>query len=1006
MTARTRRLPLLALALLAGGEMLAQAYWQQRVDHAIDVRLDDTAHTLHGHAAFTYHNHAPVTLDTIWVHLWANAYRDRTSALCRQLTDNGDLDLYFARPEERGHTDSLDFHTMETVAPGEQRRRGHAWGPHPVHADIAWIKLDKPLRPGETITIATPFRVKVPDGKFSRLGHTGQAYAITQWYPKPAVYDKDGWHFMPYLSNGEFYNEFGEYDVSITLPANYVVGATGLLQNESERAWMDSLAALPLPASTSNAFPPSATGMKTLRFVQDRVHDFAWFADKRFIVRKGELKLRSIFNTVTTWALFTPANAAAWDRVAIDAINESVRLYSEWAGEYRYEACTAVDGTISAGGGMEYPMITVIGNMGSDLALDQVIAHEVGHNWFQGMLASNERDHPWLDEGLNSFHELRYMRERYPGASMVTGVPGLRNMLAHVADPHHFQYEAMYRMNARRNLDQALNGRSEAFTQMNYGAMVYGKSALVLDQLHAMVGSQRMDRAMRAYFEEWQYRHPGPDDFRRVMERELAMDLGWLFDELVATDHKVDVRAVKLRGDRLTYRSTAMDGAHFPISAWKDSAALGTTWVRTDNGRGTVALPWPDADRVRIDAEGRTLDIDRRNNAVRGHGLFRRWAKPQAKFLFGVERDDRRSVYWTPIAAWNGHDGLQLGLGLTNTTFPSQRTEWVVAPLYALGSERLGGAARIEHHFDRLRGGPFRNIHLGLNARSASTFHDHHANAWYGKVSPSIDFDLRRPLAKPWQHRFGLRAVHLVQQAVADPPEGPSTRHSAERTYGELHYTAADRRKLHPSFIRPVVTIGEEFVRGALEVEQGLTFNKRNDQLRLRGFFGTFFHKDNDQLTNGMHAWGLSWGPEDMLFDHAYFERGATDRLPGRQFNKQQGAFKTPFVQGGSDSWIVAINAELDLPIPLPIALFGSMGRVPITTITPAGRTTGAANYFEAGIGVIAMRDVLEIWFPLLVSERIADEEKFLGRDMGDRIRFIFALEKLDPTRVIRKIKP
>lgn len=990
----------IALSLVATADAAAQTYWQQQVDHVIEVSLDDTRHMLHGSCSFAYTNHSPATLDTLWVHLWPNAYRDRSTALCSQLTDQGDLDLYFATPEERGWIDSLAFSSNGSALP---------WGLHPAHIDIGWIKPGKPLAPGGSITVSTPFRVKIPDGKFSRLGHTGQAYYITQWFPKPAVYDTEGWHAMPYLTQGEFYSEFGSYDVTITLPANYIVGATGLLQdNPAEEAWMNELAAKPFSMSVAdggNAFPASAAETKTLHFTQDNVHDFAWFADKRFQVRRSEVALPS-GRTIRTWALYTPKNAALWDRAA-EYVNESVRLYSQWVGEYPYDACTAVDGTISAGGGMEYPMITIIGNMGTAESLDNVIAHEVGHNWFYGILGSNERDHPWMDEGLNSFVELRYMRERYPNSRFSIGIPGMKRLFRDLGDAHRAQSELGYRFNARRNMDQPIALPSDRFTATNYGTSVYMKSALVFDHLFAYLGHEVFDRCMRAYYDEWKFKHPRPGDVRKVFERESGKDLGWVFDELIGTDNKVDVLGLRLKGSTLTYRSSASKPFPFPITGWHGNDSLGMIWHEGNAGkRQDVALPWSDVDRIRIDAGERTLDIDRRNNAVRSHGLLKSWAPVRLRAGIGIERPAERTIHYLPFPAWNGHDGFQIGLALTNTLFPNQRTEWVAAPLYSMGSERFGGAARIEHHFDRMRSPMFRNIHLGLSARSASTFHDHYANSWYQKVAPSVTFDMRRPLHKPWWHSFGLRGVYLRHEEEVTPPEAPISRQTTERAYGEFRYTATDIRKLHPSFIQPVITMGEEFVRGSLEVKQGFTFNKRNDQLRLRGFFGTFFHKENDRITNGLHAWGLSWGAEDMLFDHAYFERGAEKGFTARQFNKQQGAFKTPFLQGGSDSWIVAINAELDLPIPLPITLFGSMGRVPITTVTPAGRSTSAANYFEAGIGVIAARDVLEIWLPLVVSDRIADEEKFLGRDVGDRIRFIFALEKLDPTKALRKIRP
>lgn len=1016
--------------LCAGFELAAQDYFQQQVDYTIGVRLDDAAHMLHGQESFTYTNNSPNRLDTLWIHLWPNAYKDRSSALNKQLVRDGNLALHYATEEERGWIDSLDFNSNGAKLP---------WGYHPKHVDIGWIKLAEPLGPGATVTIATPFRVKVPDSKFSRLGHTGQAYHITQWYPKPAVYDKDGWHAMPYLTMGEFYSEFGSFDVSITLPANYVVGATGLLQDDpEEEAWMNERSSRPALADRSaeaNAFPPSATNTKTLRFVQDNVHDFAWFADKRFIVRKGSVNLERSGRAVTTWALFTPRNAKLWEQVGIESLNESVKLYSRWVGDYPYDACTAVDGTISAGGGMEYPMITIIGNMGSVESLDNVIAHEVGHNWFYGILASNERDHPWMDEGMNSFVEKRYMRLRYPGSKPGIGLPGEKKLFAHVSDGHHFMSEVAYRINARRNLDQAIETCSHDYTQINYGGIVYSKTALVFDQLYAFLGDDAFDRCMQAYYEQWKFKHPQPSDVRRVFEQESGMDLSWMFDELIGTNGKLDISARRLNGPNLTVKSRGIRyHAPFPVTAWSGADSLGTVWIRPDTNRfdegsagsarivvdahpskdvwiRTETLPWPNADRVRLDAGARTLDIDRRNNEVRSHGLFRRCTKPEVRGLLGLEKDDRRSVYWMPLAAWNGHDGFQLGVAAYNTIFPSQRTEWVLAPLYGLGSERFGGAARIEHHFDRMRSNLFQNIHLGFSARSASTLHDHYDDAWFTKVAPSVVFDLKRdPLTRPWQHSVSLRAVQLWQESRSTPPDGPATSTSSTNTYAEFAYRALNTSTLSPTEIIPTLTWNEAFLRASLEVKQAFTYNAKKDQLRLRAFAGTFLSTGDGFYDNRLNAWRLTWGPEDLLFDQAYLERGADRGSTGQQFNKQQGAFKTPFKQGGSEDWMVALNMEFDLPLPIPLSLFGSAGYVPITSrISEGGVTTESTSigsYYEAGIGLQVVRDVLEVWVPLVVSSRIKDEEAFLERTFDQRIRFVFAIERLDPTKALRKLKP
>ncbi len=995
----------------------AQSYFQQEVDYTIAVRLDDAAHMLRAHERFVYTNNSSTTLDTLWIHLWPNAYRDRGTALCEQLDRMGELELHFATEEERGWIDSLDFRSDDAKL---------IWGYDERYADIGWIKLPTPLAPGTSVSISTPFRVKIPDGKFSRLGHTKQAYYITQWYPKPAVFDAQGWHAMPYLTEGEFYSEFGSFDVSITVPANYVVGATGELQNAEERAWMDSLATDrsayrgTAQLAKPNDFPPSDAATKTLRFKQDRIHDFGWFADKRFLVRKSSVFLPPSARTVTTWALFTPKNRLVWEE-GVTYVNEAVKRYSQWVGDYPYSACTAVDGTIAAGGGMEYPMITVIGNTDDAIGLDQVITHEVGHNWFYGILGSNERDHAWMDEGVNSFNEMRYMRERYPGSSFMIGIPLMKNLTEGLTDAHRGQNELGYRLNARRGLDQPIDITSNNITTINYGTMVYMKTALVFDHLFAFLGDAVFDRCMHAYYDEWSFKHPQPGDMRKVFERESGKDLGWLFNGLLTTNEKYDVKAVSL--DRRTWeggvermhlghRAKGPWAVPFSITGYAGADSLGTVWA-WNNGFGHkgrteyAGLPWDNVDRVRIDAGNRTLDIDRRNNSVRGTGLFKRCTAPKFEPFFGLEKQDHRSIYYSVVPAWNGHDGFQAGLVLRNTTFPSQRTEWVIAPLYAFGSERLVGGARIEHHFDRLRSNVFQNIHIGVSGRTSGTLHDHDVTAWYEKLSPYATFDLKRdPLNRPWQHKIGLRGVY-VRNSTEYQPEGAYAYTSrSDEYYSELFYRAEDSRKLHPSLIQPTITSAYDWVRASLELKQAFAYNARGKQLRLRGFVGSFLWKRDGGRVENLQGWGLTWGPEDMMYDHGYFERGATHGAMSRQFNKQQGGFKTPFGAGGSDTWIASGNIELDLPFSLPIALFASAGIVPRKLVTVDGVSESTITYVEAGVGMPVIKDVLEIWFPFYVSKNILEEEEFADRNVSDRIRFVFALEKMDPTNLLRKLKP
>jgi hypothetical protein len=221
---------------------------------------------------------------------------------------------------------------------------------------------------------------------------------------------------MPYLNMGEFYSEFGTFDVKITLPKNYRVLATGdFVNNDAEIAWLDSLATegdklhnleekdfKKAIKDLSKKDRESDEEMKTLHFRQENVHDFAWFADPKWIVRKGELKFEKSGKKVTLWSMYLPKNAELWEN-SIEYLSDATYWYSKFYLEYPYNHATAVDGDLSAGGGMEYPNITVISSGGSKDLLEMVIMHEVGHNWWYGIIGSDERDHAWMDEGLNEY---------------------------------------------------------------------------------------------------------------------------------------------------------------------------------------------------------------------------------------------------------------------------------------------------------------------------------------------------------------------------------------------------------------------------------------------------------------------------------------------------------------------------------------------------------------------------------------------------------------------------
>jgi hypothetical protein len=479
--------------LFLAASLHAQA-WQQQTDYTIDVTLDPAAKTLDGFEKLAYRNNSPDTLRFIWFHLWPNAYKNDRTAFSDQFLENGDTRFYFSGKEQRGYINRLDFRVNGVAAKTED---------HPNHIDIVKLLLPRPLPPGGEASITTPFHVRLPYN-FSRGGFDGNSFQVTQWYPKPAVYDAAGWHPMPYLDQGEFYSEFGSFDVRITLPQNYVVAATGELQDTTvleqlKRGIKGSALPKRKPAGApiSKVATPPATMLptKTVRYVQARIHDFAWFANPRFTVAHDTCRLPS-GRVIDVFSFYTPEEEDFWKK-STGYAKEAIRFYSDEVREYPYNTLSVVQGPQSFGGGMEYPTITIISPTGSGRELDITIAHEIGHNWFYGILASNERDHPWMDEGINSFYEQKYTARRYGALPQLAEI-GLRTAVI-------------------QRTAQPIETSADSFTEANYGLVAYQKTAQWVALLEQRMGADSFRSFMQTYYRDWAFRHPRPVDFHQEL---------------------------------------------------------------------------------------------------------------------------------------------------------------------------------------------------------------------------------------------------------------------------------------------------------------------------------------------------------------------------------------------------------------------------------------------------------------------------------------------------------
>jgi len=466
--------------------------------YTIEVTLDAEAKTLTAHEVVTYLNTTADPIPDLVFHLYLNGFRDRNSVFLQE--EGAQLWGSEWDPEHPGWIQVTGIHladgtplTLEEIEDGT----------------LARADLPAPIAPGETVEVELDFRAQLPR-VFARTGYADDFFMVGQWFPKLGVWQDGGWNGYPFHAHTEFYADFGTYDVTITLPAVYVTGGTGL------------------PVSTVD----NGDSTQTVHYHAEDVIDFVWTASPRF--REATRQV----NGVEILYLYLPEHEWSVER-ALDAAEAAMRHYSRWYGPYPYGRVTVVDVPDGArgAGGMEYPTLVAAGTesmlglgpgaarSGIDRSLELLVVHELGHQWWQSMVGFNEAEEPWLDEGFTDYSALRVMETVYGTDTCFLDAGSLR-----------MGYLDGRRMEYLFNPRLPMYGRAWDFGMVEYGIAAYSKPVVSLRTLERVLGEETMLDIMSTFFHRYQFAHPTSEDFRATAEEVSDQNLSWFFDGLVYGD--------------------------------------------------------------------------------------------------------------------------------------------------------------------------------------------------------------------------------------------------------------------------------------------------------------------------------------------------------------------------------------------------------------------------------------------------------------------------------------
>jgi hypothetical protein len=587
-------------------------YWQNAASYDIKATLDTAAKTLTGSLRLRYTNNSPDTLRFIWMQVEQNAFR------------NNSLNSFVFPADSR--FGARGFEGGDVITQLDQVGRGGRRTALKSRPNETTMKVDlaEPLAPKQTATLDIAWHFLIPEHGADRMGREGMLYELAQWYPRVNVYDDlRGWNTEPYLGQGEFYLEYGDYTVDLTVPAGYTVASTGTLVNPAEvltpaarrRLAQAATSATPVNIITlddirSGAAHLSATGTKTWRFVAKNVRDVAWAASPEYLWDA------SSWNGILAQAFYRPTAADLW-KDAADMTRMSIEEYSTRWFHYPWPQMSAVEGPIS---GMEYPMLVMEAKSDDKYDLYNVITHEIGHNWFPMIVGSNERVYMWQDEGFNTFINTFSEARRYPEKG---------NQLTRALEERQSVEGAMV-----RGLDVPIDVMPDRVAPRLLGLSQYTKPSVGLQLLRQeIMGPAAFDDAFRTYIQRWAFKHPSPADFFRTMEDVGGRRLDWFwrewFKENPRFDQAIDTVATQMQGNvqnvvvaygnrargvlpihaRFTFSDGSTQRVDYPAEVWSTNT---TRYLRQYSFTGKTLT------RVELDPEHLLVDTDRSNNVWGG----------------------------------------------------------------------------------------------------------------------------------------------------------------------------------------------------------------------------------------------------------------------------------------------------------------------------------------------------------------------------------------------------
>ncbi|MFV8224433.1 metalloprotease [Christiangramia aquimixticola] len=898
----------------------------------VNAQLIDSLHTLKIEQKITFVNTEQRELVSIYLNDWNNAFSSKTSPLAKRFAEDYARRFHFAKIEERGYTN------IHKISSNNEKL---VWDRPGDVADLLRVVLEKPLAPGDSITLDLSYEVKIPDDKFTRYGVDDEGnYKLRYWYIVPAPLD-NGWKLYSHKNIGSQFVKPYSIKINLDLPTEFYAAS-----------------ALDLNRTVTRK------GFKTIHFSGENRVESKIYLTKSFIFESISANSNQVITNIKDEDIQKEMKYKLLDR-AVGFLHERLGSYPN-----KNIFVTQEDYLESPIYGLNQ-LPGFLRPFPDGFQYDLKLFKTITSNYLENTLFLNPRTEKWVNDAILVSLLIDYVDTYYPNMKLIgnlSDIIGIRWF--HLADlEFNDQYQFLYMNVARMNIDQSLVTSQDSLVKFNKNIANAYKAGVGIKYLEEFLGDETVQTSIEEFYKNYSHKPVTDKDFINVLEKNSKKDISWFYKDYVGTNKKIDFRidGVKKDGDSLKVFIKNLRNNDMPISLYglKDGEPIYKTWVEKVKDTKTVIIPRKDIQRLALNYEGNIPEFNQRNNY---EGVTKLLDKPIQFRLFQDVEDPRYSqIFFMPEFDYNLYDGISIGPKLYNKTILNRTFNYSISPKYGFTSETLVGSASFynSHQFEN------KDLFLIYYGIGGSRF-SYGYNLFYEKFSPFLVFAFRNSYLRSNENqRLVIRNVNVNRD---QNPEAPLL----QPDYNILN---VNYRYSNPNFLKHLSAsfdyqLSDKFSKVSVTAEYRKLFTN-NRQVNLRFFGGTFLY--NDAISNDYFSFALD-RPTDYLFDYKYYGRSQGSGLFSQQIIVAEGGFKSQLQPEYANEWLTTVNASTN--IWKWIYAYGDVGVV-------KNKGVNGKLLYDSGIRVSLVQDYFEVFFPVYSN---------LGWEIGEpdydqRIRFIVALD-------------